>query len=171
MSDTELLHEPKGEPVRRVEVFSGAGRRRRWGAEHKARIVAESYGRGETVSGVARRHGLTAQQLFGWRRVMRQQAEHGAERSGVGFAPVVVDAGQPFRDELISPAVSGRPPAIEIVIGAATVRIPFGIDSATLGPRIASTRLPAPINLRCPLRNVPVYTLTAAVVWRPSDSS
>jgi transposase-like protein len=64
MSDTELLPEPKREPepVRRLEVFTGAGRRRRWTAEQKARIVAESYESGETVCAVARRHGLTPQQ-------------------------------------------------------------------------------------------------------------
>ena len=66
MSDTELLL--KSEPVRRVEVFTGAGRRRTWTAEEKVGIVAESYAGGETVSAVARRHGLTPQQLFGWRR-------------------------------------------------------------------------------------------------------
>jgi hypothetical protein len=51
MSDTELLPEPKREPepVRRLEVFTGAGRRRRWTAEQKTRIVAESYESGETV--------------------------------------------------------------------------------------------------------------------------
>ena len=56
MSDTELLPESKAEPVRRLEVFTGAGRRREWSAEEKKRIVAESYQSGETVSAVARRH-------------------------------------------------------------------------------------------------------------------
>jgi transposase len=61
MSETELLPKPKREPepVRRLEVFTGAGRRRRWTAEQKARIVAESYESSETVCAVARRHGLT----------------------------------------------------------------------------------------------------------------
>jgi transposase len=67
MSDTELLAKP--EPVRRLEVFTGAGRRRNWPAERKARIVAESYKCGETVCAVARWHGLTPQRLFGWRRM------------------------------------------------------------------------------------------------------
>jgi transposase-like protein len=62
MSDTELLSKP--EPVRRLEVFTGAGHRRAWTVEQKARIVAESYESGETVCAVARRHGLTPQQLF-----------------------------------------------------------------------------------------------------------
>ena len=59
----------------RLEVFTGAGRRRRWTSEQKARIVSETYESGETVSAVARRHGLTPQQLFAWRRAWRRQPE------------------------------------------------------------------------------------------------
>jgi hypothetical protein len=43
MSDTELLHKSKLEPVRRVEVFTGAGRRLAWTVEQKAQILVESY--------------------------------------------------------------------------------------------------------------------------------
>jgi transposase-like protein len=68
VSDTELLPKSKLEPVRRLEVFTGFGWRRAWTPEQKARIVAEIYESGETVSALARRHGLTPQQLFGWRR-------------------------------------------------------------------------------------------------------
>jgi transposase len=57
MSDTELLL--KSEAPRRLEVFTGAGRRRSWTAEHKAQIVAECDEAGASVSAVARRHGLT----------------------------------------------------------------------------------------------------------------
>src|ERR1044071_7862817 len=67
MSISEHKHMP--EPVRRLEVFTGAGRRRTWSAAEKAAIVAESYSAVETVCGVARRHGLTPQQLFTWRRL------------------------------------------------------------------------------------------------------
>ena len=52
MSDTELLHKSKPEPVRRLEVFTGR-RRRTWPAEQKARILAESYESGEKVSSCA----------------------------------------------------------------------------------------------------------------------
>jgi hypothetical protein len=41
MSDTELLDKSRPDPVRRMEASTGAGRRRRWSAEQKARIVAE----------------------------------------------------------------------------------------------------------------------------------
>ena len=47
------------EPVRRMEVSTGAGRRRSWSAAEKASIIAESYGAGETVCNVARCYGLT----------------------------------------------------------------------------------------------------------------
>ena len=45
MSDTELLHKskPEPEPVRRLEVFTGAVRRRAWTAEQKGQVLAESY--------------------------------------------------------------------------------------------------------------------------------
>ncbi|MBZ9746788.1 transposase [Mesorhizobium sp. CO1-1-7] len=59
------------EPVRRLEIFTGSGRRRGWLPEEKARIVAESYDAGETVSAVARRYALFPQHLFAWRRSAR----------------------------------------------------------------------------------------------------
>ena len=116
MSDTELLPKSNAE-VRRLEVFTGAGRRRAWSAAEKARIVAESYASDDGVSAVARRHGLTPQQLFGWRRNGPP-----VDAGGAAFAPVIVDAD----------AACGTPPLIEIVIGAATVRVGPGIDAATL---------------------------------------
>jgi len=50
MSDTELLPKPKPQPVHRVEVFTGTGRRRAWSAEQKALVISESYESGDTVS-------------------------------------------------------------------------------------------------------------------------
>src|SRR5262245_40511283 len=123
MSDTELLRKSRPEPVRRVEVFTGSGRRRAWTAEQKARIVAETYENGETVSAVARRHGLTPQQLFGWRRHV--WAAGSAGDSSAVFAPVVVEAAPPGAPMSMTP----RPVVIEIVVGAATVRIAPGIDA------------------------------------------
>jgi transposase len=130
MSDTELLPKSKPEPVRRVEVFTGAGRRRAWSREEKARIVAESYESGETVSAVARRHGLTPQQLFGWRRTARPEGEGGTDESGSAFAPVIVTAGRP--EVPLAPACLSGAAVIEIVVGAATVRVAPGTDAATL---------------------------------------
>ena len=121
MSDTELLPKSNAAAVRRLEVFTGAGRRRAWSADHKEMIVAESYSCGESISVIARRHGLTPQQLFAWRRSARLRAKDDACRPA--FAPVVVDDGA---------ACSERAPLIEIVIGAATVRVASGINAASL---------------------------------------
>jgi transposase len=111
-----------------VEVFTGAGRRRRWTAEQKALIVAESY-EGAPVSAVARRLGLTPQQLFGWRRKARRAGDDRADTSGVAFAPVLVE---PALGSSITPKQVGGVAMIEVVIGAATVRVWRGIDGATL---------------------------------------
>ena len=62
------------EPVRRLEVFTRAGRRRKWSHDDKVRIVAETAASGDSVCAVARRHGLSPQQLFGWRRQRREAA-------------------------------------------------------------------------------------------------
>jgi transposase len=86
--DTE--HIAITEPVRRLEVFTGAGRRRKWRHEDKARIVAEIVASGDSVCAVARRHGLSPQQLFGWRRQLREAAASEAEE--LQFVPAVVDA-------------------------------------------------------------------------------
>jgi transposase len=146
VSDTELLPKSKPEPVRRLEVFTGAGRRRAWSAEQKAQILAESYESGEKVSAIARRHGLTPQQLFGWRRDERRQAarrqvsDARAPRSSA-FAPVIVEAALPSpADVPIAPERIGRAVMIEIVIGAATVRVSLGIDAATLTTVLRAVR-------------------------------
>ena len=79
------------EPVRRLEVFTGAGRRRKWSDEDKARIVAETVASEESVCSVARRHGLSPQQLFGWRRQLREAAVQHSEAEELQFVPATVD--------------------------------------------------------------------------------
>lgn len=67
----DVNDDAKGE-YRRVEVLTGPGRRRRWSADEKARIVAETLVPGARVSEVARRWQICSQQVFGWRGAMRQ---------------------------------------------------------------------------------------------------
>jgi len=139
VSDTELLHKSRPEPVRRLEVFTGVGRRRAWTAEQKAQILAESYESGDKVSVVARRQGLTPQQLFGWRREARRRGRRQArddkgDMSGAAFAPVIVELALPNPAAPAAPNSAGAAGAIEIeiVIGTTTVRVARGIDIATL---------------------------------------
>jgi len=49
-------------------------RRRRWSAQEKAALVKETYEPGMSVSLVARKHGISASQLFNWRRLEREGA-------------------------------------------------------------------------------------------------
>ncbi len=114
-----------------------SGRRRTWTPAHKAEILADSYESGEKVSAVARRHGLTPQQLFGWRREAKRRARRRAANDevagrGTAFAPVVVEEALRRSEAQIGPDLSCGATAIEIVIGAATVRVAPGTDAATL---------------------------------------
>src|SRR4051794_21896953 len=70
--------------VHRLELITGTGRRRRWSSDDKARIVLESLETGATVSEVARRKGLSPQQLFAWRREARELS---GQRPEIAAAP------------------------------------------------------------------------------------
>jgi transposase len=145
VSDTELLPKSKLEPVRRLEVFTGSGRRRTWTPAQKAEILAEIYESGDTVSAVARRHGLTPQQLFGWRREAQRRGKRGAAKDeppahGTAFVSVVVEEALPSLVTPVAAKERGGASIIEIVIGAATVRIAPGIDAATLTTVLRAVR-------------------------------
>lgn len=122
MSTLDHTLEPEVTTVRRLEVITGTGRRRRYSEDDKARVVEETLAPGAVVSHVARRYGLTPQQVFTWRREARERAE---ASKAVSFAPVVM-AAPPVADTKTEATI------IEIVIGAATVRVPPGADAAML---------------------------------------
>jgi len=54
-----------------------SGRRSRFTVEQKRALLAESEEPGESVSSVARRHGLGASTLFVWRRAMKEGGDEG----------------------------------------------------------------------------------------------
>ena len=53
--------------TQRIEVITRGERRRRWSAEEKQAIVAESLEPNVSVVAVARKHGIGTGQLYGWR--------------------------------------------------------------------------------------------------------
>jgi transposase len=131
------VHNAIMEPARRLEVFTGAGRRRSFSDEDKARIVAEIVTSGDSVSGVARRHGLSPQQLFGWRRQMRESQVGLSEADGLQFVPAVVDvasSASPVRRQRKAPQCKAEPGAgtIEVEIDGVTVRVGRGADVKTV---------------------------------------
>ncbi|ADM08189.1 IS 426 transposase [Parvularcula bermudensis HTCC2503] len=57
---------------RRIEVITGTARRRYWSADEKLSIVEETLQPGQTVSLVARRHGMAPNLVYRWRRLMKE---------------------------------------------------------------------------------------------------
>ncbi len=131
----------------RPELITGGKRRRARSAREKAAIVAEAFAPGANVAKIRRHHGL----LFSWRRQVRRarpspvaEATSEGER-GPAFVPVEIEApvGWPARP-IISDPPSPTPlvpaPMIEIVTPAVTVRVPTGVDAATLATVLATLR-------------------------------
>src|SRR5215208_121211 len=72
-----------------VEIYRGQARRR-WSEDDKRRLVAETFGPGATVHGVARRHGVSPSQLFAWRKRLRVGLGSVAAPEVAGFAAVTI---------------------------------------------------------------------------------
>ncbi len=102
----------------RSEVLHGPERRRRWTLEQKSVIVAEAFAPGAVTSWVARRHGVHPNQLYAWRREVREAMSGG--RDSPAFAPVVVaPAGAALPDRRSMESAS----MIEVEIAGAVVRV------------------------------------------------
>jgi transposase len=111
----------------RLDVIS-TGTRRRWTLEEKHRIVAESYSGPRLVSVTARRNGLSASQLFTWRRLAREGRLVEADETTV-FAPAII------RGESLAGSQTSVP---EHVVPAENVPSPSGRIEIVLmhGPRV-----------------------------------
>jgi transposase len=139
MSISELMHRP--ERARRMEVFTGAGRRRTWPADEKAAIVAESYAPGKTVCGVARRHGLTPAQLFTWRRLARRSRR---PKAPALFVPAVVEPSPgpplPPASQLRRARRPGPVMEIEVEMDGLVVRIGSGASPEAIAAVICALK-------------------------------
>lgn len=114
-------------------MITGTGGRRHWTRDDKAGILSETLEPGAVVSVVARRHGLTPQQLFGWSR----EARRPSEEAGPKFVPAVIE--QPLRKQ-----PKQRPSAtlasIELEIGGVRVRISDGAKASTVSAVIRALK-------------------------------
>jgi transposase len=115
--------DPKVTSARRVEVIGGGGGRRRWSDDEKARAIEASLARGAVVSEIARAHGVTPQQLFGWRREARRRAEKANDVPL--FVPAIVEtSGAALSPERTTAEIaSARPHSIELDLDGASVWI------------------------------------------------
>jgi transposase len=112
------------EPRGRVDIRVGVGRRRRFSDEVKGRIVAESFAPGAVVSDVARRHDISPQHLFAWRRAARAGVLSVPAEAAPLFVPVRTE--QHLEGMMAAAIADGG--VITITIGGAVVRAPPGVD-------------------------------------------
>jgi transposase len=138
----------EGGTYQRVEVITGRQRRRRWTAEEKARIVAESLEANANISDVARRHGVARGLLTAWRRQLSSDGI--SQEPQQGFAAVKIDtvasasneaphSAEPAAVATALAAVRGRG-RIEIDIAGARIRVENGVDQVTLSMVLAAVR-------------------------------
>ena len=132
MSRLEPTLEPERQ-VRRIEVITGTGGRRRWTMDDKARIVEETLDQGASVSVVARRHGLTPQQVFAWRREARKRSEE----AGPQFVPAVVEEPSTHRRRRQQTAPMA---SIELDIGGVRMRIGDGAKASIVSAVIRALK-------------------------------
>ena len=111
-----------------TNTVMGTNKRRRhraWPESLKREIVAATLLPGSSVSRVARRYDVNANQVFAWRRRYRDGA---AEPAELRLLPVTVTPDQP---EGMAPARASE--VIEIVLaGGYRVRVGEGVQAATL---------------------------------------
>ncbi len=136
------------ERYRRLELITGSKRRRARSAREKAAIVAETFAPGANVAKIRRHHGL----LFSWRRQVRRARPSpvadapSEERRDPAFVPVEIEGpvgspAGPIIADPPSPTPRVPAPMIEIVMPAVTVRVPIGVDAATLATVVATLRV------------------------------
>jgi transposase len=126
--------EPKQRELRRFEVITGTGRRRRWTDEAKARIVAESFAADTSISAVARHYEISPQQLFTWRREARQGR---LPLSGEAAAFVPIVTGRSAGGDA-PPGVAAM--SVEIELRGVVVRVYGRVEAAALAEVLSAVK-------------------------------
>ena len=108
----------------RIDIRTGIGRRRRWSDEAKGLVVAASYEPGAVVSEVARRHDITPQHLFAWRKAARAGRLVLPAANSPIFVPVITGTGDPGAAGALTRCTG----SIVIEIAGAAVRADPGVD-------------------------------------------
>ena len=128
--------------VRRLEVITGAGGRRRWSDAEKARILEEAVAPGAVVSQVARRHGMAPQHLFTWIRQARRPLTRTEEPAPL-FVPALVEAAPPTPRPASRPRRGRRQvhaAAIELEVAGVVVRIGADASEAAIAAVIRALK-------------------------------
>ncbi len=116
----------------RVEILSGRERRRFWSDAQKLAILDEVLSSGLGVAMVARRHDVSPQQVYGWRRNFYREAP---PEPAMAIVPVtLVDTVEPEK-----PTRAARASRVEIrCLNGRVVIVEAGLDAAELKTLIRS---------------------------------
>lgn len=124
----------------RLEVLEGPTGRRRWPDDLKARIVAESFQPGILVSAIARRHGISPQQLTTWRRAAREgRLALPGDADAPGFVPLQVE-GDPEAAGAETEPLREMSYVIEIEVAGLVVRLPAEMAAARIAAVVSALR-------------------------------
>jgi transposase len=125
-------------PRQRIEVITGAERRRRWSWEQKQAIVSESVAPRASPTMIARKYGLNTGQLCTWRRQMLRRVPAVAP-AGFARVDVVEDSARLAVPTTATLAVQSG--LIEVVLpGGALVRFDARVDERALRRVLAALR-------------------------------
>src|SRR3981189_1491953 len=115
--------------VRRLDVVD-TGRRRRWSDAEKLRIVEESFSGPRLVSATARRHGLSKQLLFSWRKAYREGQLGDCQVDG--FVPARIVAEVEATAERAAAAATGTGTLEVVTANGRRVIVDRNVDVAVL---------------------------------------
>ncbi len=122
-----VIHSPRNEPFRRMEILTGEPRRKTWPKEFKAAVIAETFAPGANVSAIARRHGVSLGLVHYWRKCARDGGFSGTTDDAPRFIPVV-------------PTQPGSSGTITIEVYGVLVRLEGAIDESNLGKVLSALR-------------------------------
>ncbi len=115
---------------RQVDTKQAGAKRRRWPLEMKRQLVAETLEPGSSVSIVARRHDVNANQLFKWRHELVEPTPVIPALVSVAVMPEPATAVVPAEPTMGPKSTPGR---IEIALsGGVRVRIEGAVDPAAV---------------------------------------
>lgn len=121
---------------RQVDTKEAGAKRRRWSLALKRQLVAETLEPGSSVSIVARRHDVNANQLFKWRHELGEPTPAAATLVPVAIVPEPI-AGPVAAEPSVG--VKPAPGTIEVALsGGVRVKIRGAVDPAAVTAVVAA---------------------------------
>ena len=116
-----------------MEIILGK-ERRRWSESQKRTIVEETCAEGETVTGVALRHGVSRSMLFAWRKRFLEGRRHCTPAT---FVPVALASAEH------QPQATTETPTIDLALACgARLRVTGAVDADLVAGIVKALRRP-----------------------------